>query len=219
MALENRRAYLRAVPGMTIETQRWMAQDTKITVVFEAGVGRNSVPKLANYITSLRAGDEAWVPRLDVLSLPKADRGTRSAAGVLGSAIADILGRGAVIVEGATGITSRDGDRWKERVDKAMSIVSSGRMTRAKARKVGAKGGAVIKGRAVTTRWKTTAMKAERERWAAVWRDPIHRNEDVAAEAIEPPELHGNKWMCRRIFGPRRPGDKRAGGRPRAKSR
>lgn len=217
--MENRRAYLRAVPGMTIETQRWMAQDTKITVVFEAGVGHNSVSNLANYITSLRPGDEAWVPRLDVLSMAKADRGTRSAAGVLGSAIADILGRGAVIVEGSTGITSRDGERWKQRVDKAMSIVSSGRMTRAKARKVGAKGGAVIKGRAVTTLWNAPGKKAEKARWASVWRDPLHNNDQAAADAIEPPELHGRPYICRRIFGPRRPGDKRAGGRPRAKSR
>jgi hypothetical protein len=219
MALENRRAYLRAIPGMTIETQRWMAQDNKTTVVFEGGIGRNGVPRLDTYISSLRAGDEAWVPRLDVLVRPKEERRGRSAAATLGSSIADILGRGAIIVDGETGITSRDGDRWKERVELTMRRITSGRMTRAKARKIGAKGGAVIRGRAATTRWKAPAMKAEFARWASVWRDPIYSNDQAASDAIEPPELNGRPHLCRRLFGPRRPGDKRAGGRPRKRSR
>lgn len=216
--MQNRRAYLRDVGNVPIEQQKWMATDAQITVVYEHGeAGRNYDVRSA-YVRALRAGDEAWVPRLDVLVLPKAERAGTRATTDLASVIADILGRGAIIVEGATGITSRDGSKWKERVEWAMRQAGAGRMTRAKAKRIGAKGGAVVKAKAVATRWLAPAMKREREQWASVWRDPVHNNDDQAASAIDVPELRGRKWLCRRIFGARRPGDKRAGGRPRKKT-
>lgn len=214
-ALENRRAYLRDMGNMPIEQQRWMARDAGITVVYEHGTRGRKINVRSAYVSALRAGDEAWLPRLDVLVLPKAERGKVRATADLAAIIAEILGCGAIIVEGATGITSRDGQRWKERVEWAMRRAGSGRMTSVKARRIGAKGGAVIKARAVQTRWLAPGMKRERDRWASVWRDPIHSNDERAAAAIDVPELRGRKHLCRRIFGSRRPGDKRAGGRPR----
>lgn len=204
--------------ALPIEQQKWMAREAQIAVVYEHGEAGRSVDTRSAYVRSLRPGDEAWVARLDVLLLPKAEREGRRATEDLGGVIADILGRGAIIVEGATGITSRDGSKWKERVEWAMRQAGTGRMPRARAKRIGAKGGAVIKARAVRTKWRAPAMNAARERWASVWRDPVHSNDEKAAAAIDVPELKNRKHLCRAIFGPRRPGDKRAGGRPRRKT-
>lgn len=212
--MKNRRAYLRAVPGMPIETQGEMARDAQITVVYQHGEGGRQIDARAAYIRSLREGDEAWVPRLDVLVAPKHERGRTRATTDLAAVIADILGRGAIIVDGATGITSRDAGAWRDRVEWAMRQVAAGRMTRAKARKVGAKGGAVMQARSVVTRWKSPAMSAERERWASVWRDSRFANDAERAAAMPEP-LTDRPQMCRRIFGRADPKAKFTGGRPR----
>lgn len=219
MALENLRAYLRDVGGLPIEQQRCMARDAGITVVYEHGERGRKADARRGYVAALRPGDHAWLPRLDVLILPKAERGTKRPSADVAAIIAEILGRGAIIVEGSSGITSRDGPRWKERVEWLMRKASSGRMTRGKAKRIGAMGGAVLRARSVVTRWKAPAMKAQRERWASVWRDPVHVKAEVAADAIDVDDLRGRVSMCRRVFGPRRPGDPRAGGRPRKRKR
>lgn len=211
--MENRRAYLRNVGNMPIETQRWMVQDTGITIVYEHGERGRKIDIRAAYVRALRPGDEAWVPRLDVLCAPRNERGMTRATTDLASVIADILGRGAIIVDGATGITSRDGQRWKERVEWAMRQVAAGRMSRATARKVGAKGGAVMKAKSIVTRWKSPAMKRERDRWLAVWRSRDYTNDQQRADAMPAP-LTGKKHMCRRIFGRADPKAKWKGGRP-----
>lgn len=190
-----------------------MVQDAQITVVYEHGEGGRRIDARGAYVRSLRPGDEAWVPRLDVLVLPKAERGRTRATTDLAATIADILGRGAIIVDGATGITSRDGERWKDRVDWAMRQVAAGRMTHAKAKKIGAKGGAVLKARSIVTRWTSPAMKQERERWLAVWRSREYTNDQQRADAMPPP-LTGKTHMCRRIFGRVNPRAKWRGGRP-----
>ena len=219
MALENLRAYLRDVGGLPIEQQRCMARDARITVVYEHGERGRKADARRGYVAALRPGDHAWLPRLDVLILPKAERGTRRPSADVAAIIAEILGRGAIIVEGSSGVTSRDGIRWTERVEWLMRKASSGRMTRKTAKRIGAKGGAVVKARAVATRWMAPAMRAHRERWASVWRDPTYVNAEAAAAAIDVDDLRGRQTMCRRVFGPRRPGDPRAGGRPRKKKR
>lgn len=201
---------------MPIETQRWMAQDAQITVVYEHGEAGRSVDVRSAYVRALRPGDEAWVPRLDVLVLPKAERGKVRATTDLAATIADILGRGATIVDGATGITSRDGSAWKERVEWAMRQVAAGRMTHAKAKKTGAKGGAVMKAKSLVTRWKSPAMKAEHAKWLAVWRSRDYTNDQQRADAMPEP-LTGKKHMCRRIFGRADPKAKFKGGRPRSR--
>lgn len=212
--MENRRAYLRAVGNMPIETQRWMAQDAQITVVYEHGESGRKIDIRSAYVRALRPGDEAWVPRLDVLVLPKAERGKTRATTDLASTIADILGRGAIIVDGATGITSRDGSKWKERVDWAMRQVAAGRMTHAKAKKTGAKGGAVMKAKSIVTRWNSPAMAKEKAQWLAVWRSRDYSNDQERADAMPAP-LTGKRHMCRRIFGRVDPKTDFTGGRPR----
>lgn len=207
------------MPGMPIETQRWMAKDAKITVVYEHREGGRKIDVRAAYVRALQAGDEAWVPRLDVLIAPREERGKVRATTDLAATLADILGRGAIIVDGATGITSRDGSKWKERVEWAMKQAGSGRMSRAKARKIGARGGAVMKARAVQTLWKSPMKAAERERWAAVWRDRKYSNDAERAAAIDVDELRGRPHLCRRIFGRIDPDAPFTGGRPRKRKR
>lgn len=196
-----------------------MARDAGVTVVYEHGEAGRRLSARRGYVLSLRAGDQAWLPRLDVLILPKDERQGRRATTDVAAVIAEILGLGAVIVEGSTGVTSLDGIAWRERVEWLMRKAGTGRMTRTRAKRIGAKGGAVLRARAVATRWKSPAMRAERERWASVWRDPIYSSAEAAAEAIDVDDLRGRVTMCRRVFGPRRPGDPRAGGRPRRKKR
>lgn len=217
MALsQNRRAYLRAVPGLPIQTQRRMAEDAGCGETYEFG----SLPGYdmrREWVRSLRPGDVAWVPRLDVIAHPAQFREIRASAD-LSATVAQILGAGAVIEDGATGVSSRDGDRWRERFEAALARVAAGSLTPAEAKRRGRKGGQVRSERGVATRWLSPGMDAERERWASVWRDPIHRNDEAAAAAIDVPELRGRKWLCRQIFGGRRPGDNRAGGRPPRKT-
>lgn len=211
--MQNRRAYLQAVRNLPIETQREMATDAKITVVYEldeAGARRDA---RAHWIRSLRSGDEAWVPRLDALALPKHRRRNVRATTDLATCIAEILGKGAIIVDGSANVTSQDGAAWKTRVEWAMREVAKGRPSRAKAQKAGRAGAAVIKGRAIELLWKLPAKAAERERWGAVWRDAKYTNAQEAANAMPEP-LTGRLHLCRRIFGRRNPNVKFKGGRP-----
>ena len=199
---------------MPIETQRWMVQETGITVVYEHGERGRKIDIRSAYVRALRPGDEAWVSRLDVLCAPRNERGKTRATTDLASVIADILGRGAIIVDGATGITSRDGQRWKERVEWAMRQVAAGRMTTAKARKVGAKGGAVMKAKSIETLWNSPSMAAEKKKWLAVWRSRDYSNDKQRAAAMPEP-LRDRPHLCRRIFKRADPKAKWKGGRPR----
>lgn len=190
-----------------------MASSAKAKVVYEwgdAGATRNIRD---DYVRSLRPGDEAWVPRLDVLVLPRNARGKGRPSVDLASVIAAILGTGAIIVDGATGVTSRDGDAWKDRVEWAMRKVSSGSPSPAQAKKRGRMGAAVIKASAVALKWKSPTMAAERDRWGPVWRDPKYKTWQEAADALPAP-LTGRKWLAYKIFGPRQPDNPKAGGRP-----
>lgn len=210
--MQNRRAYLQAVRNLPIETQREMAKASGITVVYEFGEGGANSRSRDHWVGSLRAGDEAWVARLDALALPKRARGHVRASADLSAVIADILGRGAVIVDGMTGVTSRDGKRWKERVAWALAEVAKGRPSRAKAQKAGRVRGAQITARAIEAAWKSPAFAAKRRELEPIWRDPIRTDWDAAAAAMPEP-FTGRKWLCYRVFGARDPIKKRRGGR------
>lgn len=211
--MKNLRAYLQPLRNLPIETQREMATDAGITVIYQLDEAGASHDSREMWIKSLRSGDEAWVPRLDALALPKRRRKGKRATTDLSGAIAEILGKGAVIVEGTTGITSRDGKAWKDRVEWAMIEVAKGRPSRAKATKSGRAGGAVIKARAIMTLWQSPGKAKDRERWGAVWRDTKYPNAQAAADAMPEP-LTGRVHLCRRIFKRRDPLAKFTGGRP-----
>lgn len=212
--MQNRRAYIQPLRNLPIETQREMVADAGIRVVYELDEAGASHSSRDMWVRSLQSGDEAWVPRLDVLALPKRRRGDKRATTDLSGVIAEILGRGATIVDGTTGVTSRDGKAWRERVEWAMREVAKGRPSRAKAINAGRKGGAVLKARAVMTLWASPGKQRERDRWASVWRDTKFANAQDAADAMPAP-LTGRVHLCRRIFGRRDPLAKFTGGRPR----
>ena len=211
--MKNLRAYLQPLRNLPVETQREMATDAGITVIYELDEAGASHDSREMWIKSLRAGDVAWVPRLDGLALPKRRRKGKRATTDLSGAIAEILGRGAIIEDGTVGVTSRDGTAWRERVEWAMREVAKGRPSRAKAAKAGRKGGAVLKARAIMTLWLSPGKATERERWGAVWRDTKYPNAQAAADAMLEP-LTGRVHLCRRIFGRRDPLAKFTGGRP-----
>lgn len=212
--VKNLRGYVRSAPGLPSETQCAMAAAAGVGVVYDYRTeGRAKARAL--WIRSLRAGDTAWLARLDILVLPKPDRPEGQRAAVdLAATVSEIVSRGATIVDGSTGITSHDGKRWAERVQWAARRVSVGIMSTDQARKQAAKS-AIVRGHsAIVTQWKSPAMDAERERWAAVWRDAKYHNDQEAADALVEP-LTGRKHLARRIFGRRKPNDVWAGGRPR----
>lgn len=214
--MKNLRAYLQPLRNLPIETQREMARDVGITVIYELDEAGASLDSREMWIKSLRPGDVAWVPRLDGLALPKRRRKGKRATTDLSGAIAEILGRGAVIEDGTAGVTSRDGKAWRERVEWAMREVAKGRPSRAKATKAGRKGGATIKARAIMTLWQSPGKAKDRERWGAVWRDTKYPNAQAAADAMPEP-LTGRVHLCRRIFKRRDPLAKFTGGRPKTK--
>lgn len=209
---------MRSAPGLPSATQRAMAEAAGVSVVYDYRAEGRAKARAA-WIRSLRVGDTAWLARLDILVLPKTDRleGQRAAVD-LATTISEIVSRGATIVDGSTGVTSRDGKRWADRVQWAARRVSVGIMSTDQARKQAAKS-AIVRGQsAIVTQWKSPAMDAERERWAAVWRDAKYRNDQEVADALPEP-LTGRKHLARRIFGRRKPNDAWAGGRPRKRKK
>lgn len=205
---------MRPAPGLPSASQRAMADAAGVAVVYDYRADGKAKARAA-WIRSLRVGDTAWLARLDILVLPKQDRteGMRAAVD-LASAISEIVSKGAIIVDGSTGITSRDGARWAERVQWAARRVSVGILSTEQARRQAYRSAEVRGCTAIVTQWLSPTMRAERDRWGSVWRDAKYRNDQEAADALPEP-LTGRKHLARRIFGRRRPNDAWSGGRPR----
>ena len=90
------------------------------------------------------------------------------------------------------------------------------RISKEQAQRMQAKSVEARRDGSVIAEWKSNEMKAERERWASVWRDPQYANADEAAAAL-PAEI-SNPWTARAIFGGRDPSRKGVGGRPKMKT-
>lgn len=210
--VENARAYLRAIEGLPLDRQRALCSAVANATFYE-GDERDG------WLRALRRDEAALVARLEVIAAPKAIGGKRPLVDFTAT-LSVLLHKARVVVDAETGITSDDGRKWSDLVEWTAQRIATGsrRLPRKRAKSMAAKRwGAAEPG--LVERWRSPAKKADRERWASVWRDPAYANAEAAANAVDVAELRGRETACRRVFGPRRPGDPRAGGRPRKRKR
>lgn len=214
--MKTRRAYLRPVIGLPIETQEEMAKAAKCGVVYkhrEFGKDRDSREL---WINSLRDGDKAWVPRLDVLVRPSAELGRTRVSIDLASCLASIAARGATVVDGASGITSRDGQAWTNLVSSTLKRAHMAHRSRKKISATLAKARAARAPRGMRVKWDAPAMAAEKRKAQIIWQSTAFTSDEDARAAL-PDELQrvGFKTI-RDILGGRRVKRKGMGGRPKA---
>jgi len=208
------RAYLRGIPGLPLAMQRLMADDAGAHAVYEWGEIKGKDSR-AMWMRSLRAGDTAWLPSLQCLVTPPDARPKKYSPTIdLGASVAELTAREVRIVDAKAKIDSAsDPAKWAEHVRAAMARASQGERSRRslmrslkKARGMGMPG--------VVARWESEAKAADRERAMVIWTSSMFKSDQAAAAAL-PEDLQGlSGSTLRRILGPRRPGDAKAGGRP-----
>lgn len=206
MQLINSRAYVRPARGLDAERMAEACQAVALRLGVPCTVYVEGEQSREMWLRALRKDEAAIVARLFLLAGPRKP-GRRPSVDFT-TTLADVLQRAAYIVDAQTGITSKDGKRWRELVEAAISRVVQGRALRpAKAREMQRKS----RERApigVVRHWTSPAMREERERWAAHWRDPVYTSAVAAFEAM-PAEMQaefGSVITARRVFGPRHPG-------------
>ena len=207
------RAYLRAIPGLPIERQREMAADAGC-IVYEFGEHKKLDVRQA-WARSLREGDTAWLPSLLSLVLPPDKRPERyRPTSDLAAILAELCARGVIIVDAKARISSRHPTAWANHVKLTMERASQGERSRAAIRR-SIKRAQAARMPGIVARWLADAKSKDRLAAQRVWTSVLYQS-DVDAAAALPPELAGlSGGTLRKILGPRRPGDKRAGGRPR----
>lgn len=168
----------------------------------------------AAWIDSLRPseGAVAVVSRLWVLAKPQTNGSDMRPSADFIATMTEVLARGVPIVEAASGISSQDLPAWRGLMEKTAKRIAVGRGHSPRlARKIGKLGAAMMKQRAVSTKWRSPEMAAERKKYASVWRDLAYANATEALAAL--PDEIDTESMARRIFGKRMPRVKT--GRPR----
>lgn len=218
---ETQRAYLAPLPRLPLARQQRMASEAGCGAVYgvttKRGKDIGERRDFALWVSSLRPGDTAWVPDLRVLVPAQATRPGRE----LAVAVATVLARGAVLVDGTHGARS-DSKDWPEQYDAALRRLHQGRRDPVKQRELAA----VASKAAVTANaasgiikeWSSATYAAKRKAMLPHWRDLAHKSDEAAREALADPDLQSlSTASLRRIFGPRRDGRLHYGGRPPAK--
>jgi hypothetical protein len=216
--LKTHRAFIRAVKGLSVETQEAMAKAAKCGVIYRHGEFGKSQDARALWINSLRPGDEAKVARLDVLVRPRSELGNVRVSVDLATCLASIAAKGATVVDMSTGITSRDGERWANLVE---TTLRRSHMAQRSQRKISA---SLAKARAarppigLQAKWLAPAMEKERRKAQIIWQSAAFTSDEEAQAAL-PEELQATSLpTVRRILGGRRPSRKGMGGRPKVKT-
>jgi len=217
--MKNCSTFYRPIRGLTSRQQRELcataASKLGLTVASEYdaaeidGARDEWVKQLA------RRREVGIVAKLEVVAETR--KVVKSPTADYAAALMEAVQASAFIVDAFSGITSRDGRKWRNLVEKGASIVSAGRiLTPARARKLVAKRWAKALPGTVEV-WLQPHMRPQREALASIWRDSAYANDQEAFEAlpVERQQEFGSSSTVRRIFGRRRPRDKSAGGRPR----
>lgn len=214
--------FLRGLRGHPVERQREL---------IEREIKRRGATVMAEYIAG-EAGDDRdeWIKRTrsnegamvaGLYVIPEmAAKGKRPSAD-LTAALVDLIQRCALVVDAETGISSKDGKRWRELVERSAVKTASGRaLSRKRAQKMARKKWEVT-GPGAVARWAAPNMRKELARWQQHWRDPIYSSAEAAFAAL-PDDIRdefGSITTARRVFGRRKPNDPTAGGRPPVKKR
>ena len=222
--LITRRAYIRPIRGRTIEIQRKMATDAKCGVIYEHGEFGKSRPDMNDrdmWVLSLRAGDEAWVPHMSVLIRTKAELGNTRVSADIAGLLAEIAGKGAVLVDGSDGLRSDSGKAWANRVQLTVQNAHlahksnekiSAALKRARAVKAAREGPGMV------ARWLSPAKAAERRQALITWQSRAFSNADEARKALPTELANASLPTLQRIFKEGRdPARKGVGGRPKPK--
>lgn len=202
---ENIRAWLRPVPGLPMAEQVAMAARIGAGAVYDAATPRER----DLYTASLRPGDTAYLPRLDCIMLPAEHRGRTRPTADFAGALAALLATGATVVDGVSGVTSRDGKRWANQVSLASQRLASAPRSRKHMQAIGRKGGETTRAASAAAKWGGEALARQRE----IWCSAVYPNAKAARAALHP-DLRGyGPTTLYSLLGPRRPGDPSAGGR------
>lgn len=203
------RAFLRPVNGLPIEVQRKMAADAGCGVVYEHSEWGKARNERDMWARSFRPGDTAWVARLDVLGRRKGEGDKKLRVGAdLAALLAEIVARGAILVEGATGIKSTDSKAFADRVGWAVQRAHLASRTSKKIRS------AVAKARAarqpgIVARWSAPAMASERRKALIIWTSHEFTSDEEAIAALPDELAKTSTPTIRRLLGRRRPGKRK----------
>lgn len=217
MQVENFTVFYRPLRGHSVDHQRKLVAKMlprlggRIVAEYVAGETGDDRDE---WIKRTRPNEGAIVAGLFVIPEPMAP-GKRPSADYA-AAIMSLVQRVALVVDAESGLTSRDGEKWREMVERHALKTAAGRqLSPARAKRMAQrKWDRAEPG--VYERWQSPQMAKELERWQQHWRDPKFHSADAAFAAL-PKEIQeeiGSITTARRIFGRRRPGDPTAGGRP-----
>lgn len=216
--VKNLVALYRPVAGLSVDRQREACQavakqiGAKIAMEYDA---TNDADALHEWRSGMRSADIAIVAKLFCIPDWRAPKARPTS--VFGETLTDFASRDIVLISAMDQVASADGAKWVAAVRAAHDTLAGGnrKLPRKKAQDM-ARRSHESRADGAVRRWTTEAMSDVRERWAIVWRDLKHsRAEDAFAAMPEDVRRDiGSIQSARRIFGKRRPGDKKAGGRP-----
>lgn len=207
------RGYLCPTPGLSIERQRQMAADAGCKVVYENGkTDTGGMIPVLRWISSLRAGDTAWLPSVMCLVIPKRDRPAdyrpMSSTCMM---LNQILAMGVTIVDARARVSSRDPEAWAKHVFACSQRISSGTRTLASRRMAAKKATASIEP-GLKARWSVPEMAAKLVLQKALWTGAGTIKD--ARELLDEELRRASTRTLYSLLGPRRPNDPKAGGRP-----
>jgi len=204
--LTNSRAWVRATAAWSEGDQiaavrEWCAgRGLSVVIYRESEIGREA------WMKALRETEAAVLPRLDLIVARKLPAGKRPTHDFT-TALDALRNRAAIIVDVNADVTTQDGKRWTEALEKALARVSAGRRTikPKKARDMAKRSAEIRMARSVVRQW-TDDNPGARKRlstYSAVWKSRKFRNWEEARAAL-PDELHGlSRRTLERIFGGR----------------
>lgn len=207
------RGYISPTPGLSIEMQRRMAADAGCKVVYENGkIDTGGMIPVLRWISSLRAGDTAWLPSVMCLVIPKRDRPAdyrpMSSTCMM---LNQILAMGVTIVDARARVSSRDPEAWAKHVFACSQRISSGTRTLASRRMAAKKATAAIEP-GLKARWSVPEMAAKLVLQKALWTGAGTIKD--ARELLDEDLRRASTRTLYSLLGPRRPHDPKAGGRP-----
>lgn len=210
-------AFYRPLRSYTTESQRaivcsWLDQNGgKLVAEYTAGEHGDD---LIEWQRRTRSTEGAIVA--DLWAIPEMRRDGTRPTSIYSATLAALAATCAVIVEARTGITSRDGAKWRAAVEAGANKVASGReRPRGHAKKMArARWAKAAPG--IVEEWLSPNMASEREQWQNHWCNrKKYRSAQAAFDAF-PAKLQQEFASTRtayRIFGPRDP-DRESGGKP-----
>jgi hypothetical protein len=212
-------AFYRALRGHGIEHQRKLIEAAvarrgwRIVAEYTAG---ESGDDRDEWIRRTRATEGAVVAGLYVIPEPASTgpKGKRPSADYAASLMALVQGC-AIVVDAESGLTSKDGAKWRALVEQHARKTAAGRKMTRKAARAMAKQRWKDKPPPLKAKWSESNMRRERERWSQHWRDPKFTTGQAAFDAL-PAALQDEFRTTRRmydLFGPRDPTGSK-GGRP-----